>query len=85
MTSPQPSDAQSLPPRSLRRSPDRMLGGVCGGVAEYLGVSAGLVRIVTLLLLCMGHGVLLYLAGWLLLADGDGPSAWTAWRDRRAG
>lgn len=34
------------PVRRLRRSRrNRMLGGVCGGVAEYLGMDATLVRV----------------------------------------
>ncbi|MPY93355.1 MAG: PspC domain-containing protein [Acidimicrobiia bacterium] len=82
MTTPHPTDPQAVPPRQLRRSNDRMLAGVCGGVAEYLGVSANLVRVVTILFLLMGHGVLLYFLGWLLLPNGDGPSVWAGWRSR---
>ena len=82
-----PTDPQAVPPpHQLRRSGDRILGGVCGGVAEYLGVSANVVRLVTLVLLCLGgQGFLLYFVGWLLLPDADGPSAWEAWRARRQG
>jgi signal transduction histidine kinase/phage shock protein PspC (stress-responsive transcriptional regulator) len=55
------------------RSPsDRMLLGVCGGIARRFGVDAYVVRMVLLLLtLTGGLGVLLYLAGWFVSSDGD--------------
>ena len=43
---PGPPPAASAPPRRLaRRSDERLLGGVAGGVAEYLGVDVVLVRL----------------------------------------
>jgi phage shock protein C len=60
----------------LRRSrTDRMLGGVCGGLAESLGVDAAVLRIglVTLTVLGMGVGVVLYAAVWLLAPETDEP------------
>ena len=47
---------------------DKKIGGVCGGVAEYLGVDATIVRIV-FLVLCFagGFGVLLYLIMWIVV------------------
>ncbi|MHA6624203.1 PspC domain-containing protein [Pseudonocardia sichuanensis] len=60
----------------LRRSrTDRMLGGVCGGLAESLGVDAAVVRIglVTLTVLGFGTGVLVYGAIWLLAPETDEP------------
>ncbi len=57
----------------LYRSPDdKILGGVCGGLARYLGVSAVLIRILFVLLaLANGLGVLTYLALWVLMPAGD--------------
>ncbi len=54
---------------NLYRSPtDRLIGGVCGGIAEYLRISATLVRIYFLLLaFTTGIGWLLYLVLWLAL------------------
>ncbi|MFH0922534.1 MAG: PspC domain-containing protein [Candidatus Micrarchaeota archaeon] len=47
---------------------DRKLGGVCGGLAEYLGVDSTLVRLAWILLvLAGGAGILLYLIAWLIL------------------
>jgi phage shock protein C len=55
----------------LRRSRShRMLAGVCGGIAEYLSVDANLVRLVVAVLTVFGgSGLLLYVAGWLLIPE----------------
>jgi phage shock protein PspC (stress-responsive transcriptional regulator) len=54
----------------LRRSyEDRMLGGVAGGLARYLGVDTMIVRIAFVVLTVFGPGILLYLAGLLLIPD----------------
>jgi phage shock protein PspC (stress-responsive transcriptional regulator) len=52
-----------------------MLGGVCGGLAESLGVDAALVRIglVTLTVLGFGTGIVLYAAIWMLAPETDEP------------
>jgi len=49
--------------RKLYRSQtDSMLGGVCGGLGEYLGVDSTLIRLAFVLLtLWGGHGLLLYI------------------------
>ena len=49
--------------RKLYRSQtDSMLGGVCGGLGEYLSVDATLIRLAFVLLtLWGGHGLLLYI------------------------
>ena len=47
---------------------DRMIGGVCGGVAEYFGLDPTLVRVVWVLLTLLGgSGILLYIAGMILM------------------
>lgn len=58
----------------LFRSPtDKVLGGVCGGIAEYLGWDPVLVRTlwVVLTLMTSGAGLLAYLAFWLVLPVGS--------------
>jgi phage shock protein C len=73
------AEAPATPARPkfrLRRSrTDRMLGGVCGGLAESIGVDAALVRIglVTLTVLGFGSGVILYAAVWMLAPETDEP------------
>ena len=54
---------------TIRRSAtDIKLTGLCGGVARYLGVDPTLIRVgVALLALSGGVGLVLYLAGWLLI------------------
>ncbi|GAA3572192.1 hypothetical protein GCM10022197_31110 [Microlunatus spumicola] len=60
-------------PRRLRRSrTDRYVGGVCGGVAEYLNMDANLVRVLTVVLtLFTGIPVVAYLVALFLLPEED--------------
>lgn len=56
-------------PRKLTRSEsDRMVAGVCAGLAQYFGIDATIVRIVFVLLAIFGGGgIILYLAMWLIV------------------
>ena len=61
----------------MRRSPvirsqNRVVAGVCAGLAERLGVPAYLVRLFAVIVAVIGPGVLLYLTAWLLLPRHDG-------------
>lgn len=61
---------QPAPPRRLvRRSDDKMVAGVCSGVAGYLGVDVTLVRVLTALGAVLGFGTLVvaYLVLWVVL------------------
>lgn len=54
--------------RLYRSTKDKMLGGVCGGIAEYFDVDPALVRLLWVLLtLAGGAGVLLYIIAWLIV------------------
>jgi len=67
------AQAQTTPKNTLYRHPtDKLVGGVCGGLADYLGLDATLVRIlwVVMTLVTSGGGFLAYLALWLLLPVG---------------
>jgi phage shock protein PspC (stress-responsive transcriptional regulator) len=69
-------EAEARPKFRLRRSrTDRMLGGVCGGLAESLGVDAAVIRIglVALTVLGVGTGVIVYAAIWMLAPETDEP------------
>jgi phage shock protein C len=60
------------PVRKLTRSRnDRVIAGVAGGLAEYLGIDSVLVRValVVLVLLGFGAGVLLYLIMWIVVPE----------------
>jgi phage shock protein PspC (stress-responsive transcriptional regulator) len=77
--------AQPAAGRLRRSAEDRMLAGVAGGIARYLGADVTLVRvIIAALALVTGAGPALYLAAWLLIpADGDEESIAAAWIARR--
>ena len=55
--------------KKLYRIPSEgMLGGVCVGLGEYLGVDPTVIRLVfVLLFLGGGSGLLIYLVMWLLI------------------
>ena len=60
--------------RSVR---EKMLGGVCGGLADYFIVDVTLVRLIVLVATFAGGvGILAYLAAWVIIpvnpADHDG-------------
>ncbi|MDP9346416.1 MAG: PspC domain-containing protein [Actinomycetota bacterium] len=65
--------APEPPVRRLHRSQtDRVIGGVCGGIAEYFRIDPVIVRVAAVaLIVAGGAGVLLYLAA-LLLVPKDG-------------
>jgi phage shock protein C len=58
----------------LRRGPDRILGGVCAGLAAYFGVDPLLVRVVFVILaLVPGFiGIIVYLVLWFLMEPPQG-------------
>jgi phage shock protein C len=51
-----------------RSHTDRVLGGVCGGLGQYLGIDPGWVRLF-FVLLALGHGagVLIYVLLWIAI------------------
>lgn len=55
----------------VRSRRDRMLAGVCAGVADYIGVDVTLVRVlvVVLCLITGGAGVLAYVAAWVIIPE----------------
>ena len=57
--------------RLLRRSrSDRILGGVCAGLAEFFGVDPILIRLAFVLVtLAQGAGVLIYVLLWILMPE----------------
>ncbi len=66
-----PGSGPPSPTERLHRLRDgRMLVGVAGGLADYLGIDPTLVRIgFVALALCGGLAVPVYLAGWLLIPE----------------
>jgi phage shock protein C len=58
-------------PRKLYRSQtQRMIAGVCGGLAEYFKVDATLMRVLFLLLAVFGgSGIVIYIVMWIIVPD----------------
>jgi phage shock protein PspC (stress-responsive transcriptional regulator) len=57
--------------RLARSRNDRWLSGVCGGIAQYTGVDANLVRLLVVLGTIFGAGslVIAYIAAWVLMPE----------------
>ncbi|HXV92822.1 MAG TPA: PspC domain-containing protein [Pseudonocardia sp.] len=83
MSEPVPGPERGTPPaqgppggrpvRRLRRSrTDQVVGGVCGGIAHYLGVDPVLLRIAAVALaLSGGLGVLAYVVAWIVIPEAE--------------
>ena len=62
----------TTPERPYRRltlsRTDKMIGGVCGGIANYFNVDPTLVRVIAVVLaLFGGGGIIAYLLAWLIM------------------
>ena len=74
-----PANEETGSRRLTRSRTDRMFAGVCGGLAEYLGVDSTVVRVLWAILTIIPGAILLgvvaYLVGWLVMpnAPGDAP------------
>ena len=62
----------SNPLRRSRRN--RMIAGVCGGLAEWLGWDATLVRVLYVIVSVLSvafPGILVYILLWILMPEGE--------------
>ncbi len=60
----------NTPKRLTRSTRDKMLGGVCGGIAEYMMVDPTIVRLVFALatfFTVVFPGILIYLIMWIVV------------------
>jgi len=60
--------------RKLKRSKDRMIAGVCGGIAEWLGWGADKVRVIYVIVSILSAafpGIIVYLLLWLVMPEAD--------------
>lgn len=56
--------------RLFRSRKDAMLGGVCGGLAEYFNIDPAIVRIVfAVMTFAGGAGVLAYFLAWIIIPE----------------
>ncbi len=55
----------------VRRRDNRIIAGVCSGLAAYLGIDVNLLRVIVALLTLFtaGTGVLAYAIAWLVIPD----------------
>jgi len=68
-TYPQPSMSPVPPARLYRSGRERILGGVCGGIAEYFNIDPVIIRVVFVIGMVLSFGVLVlgYLLLWILI------------------
>jgi phage shock protein C len=51
-----------------RSDSDKMIAGVCGGIAEYFGLDSSLIRLLFILIILLGgSGLLIYVILWIIL------------------
>ncbi|HHY80856.1 phage shock protein C (PspC) family protein [Thermoanaerobacter thermohydrosulfuricus] len=56
--------------RLYRSKKNKMIGGVCGGIAEYLGIDPTIVRLIwAFTTLFWGAGIIIYLLGWIIIPE----------------
>jgi phage shock protein C len=57
--------------RLTRRSDDRMLAGVCSGIADYAGIDPTLVRLLAVVAAVFTGGAVAvaYVAAWILMPE----------------
>lgn len=55
--------------RLYRSGKDKLLGGVCGGLGEYLGIDPVILRIIWIIgtIVTAGTGILLYIIFWIIV------------------
>ncbi len=72
MSTTQPATQPITQPRRLvRRTDDKMIAGVCSGIADYTGVDVTVVRLAAVVGAVLGLGslVVAYVVAWLLMPE----------------
>ncbi|MGE5424118.1 MAG: PspC domain-containing protein [Syntrophothermus sp.] len=58
------------PKRLFRSRKDRIIGGVCGGLGNYLNMDPVIVRVVwAIAFFAFGAGLLAYIAAWIIIPE----------------
>lgn len=56
--------------RLYRSEKDKMLGGVCAGIADYLNIDPVIVRVIfVLIFLAEGIGLMIYVLLWIIVPE----------------
>jgi phage shock protein C len=53
--------------RKLYRSKNKVIGGVCSGLAEYFDIDPIIMRLLFLIFLFSGFGLLIYIIAWIFV------------------
>lgn len=62
--------AAKNPKRLYRSRKERMIAGVCGGIAEYFNVDPTIVRLAWILLtFAGGAGIVAYIIAWIIVPE----------------
>jgi len=56
--------------RLYRSKKDKIIGGVCGGIAEYLNIDPTLIRFLWVIgSLLWGAGIIAYILAWIIIPE----------------
>jgi len=57
--------------RLYRSKKDRMIAGICGGIANYFDADPTIVRLIWAIatLLSVGFGIIVYLIAWIIIPE----------------
>ncbi len=56
--------------RLYRSKKNRVIAGVCGGIAEYFNVDPTIIRLLWILFaLAFGSGILAYIIAWVIIPE----------------
>lgn len=61
--------SSNTPKRLYRSRKDRVIAGVCGGIADYFNVDPVLIRLIFVLIFFLGFGILflVYIIAWIIV------------------
>lgn len=60
----------SVDKKLTRSRENRMLGGVCGGLGEYLGIDPTIIRLIwAVSAVFWGAGIVLYILAWIIIPE----------------
>lgn len=53
--------------RLYRSRNNKIIAGICGGIAEYFDIDPVIVRLLMVLLFIYGVGLIIYILGWIMI------------------
>ena len=62
-------DQTATPKRLYRSVVDKMIGGVCGGIAEYFEIDSTVIRVIWLIFTFLGFGIVAYIACLIVMKE----------------